>query len=107
AGAACGRHTTGGCRPDGTHGWQAPRAHLSPHAGTGAVPWRSVSDAEETKHANTDGVGVHVAGRRQTGAGGKDEDRDGGCEHGGWTWLTGTTNIGKTFRTLRRDVDAS
>jgi hypothetical protein len=73
----------------------------------GALQLLSFSDSEETKHAKTDCVGVHVAGRRHTGAGGKDEDRDGGCEHGGWTWLTGTTNIGKTFITLMQDFDAS
>lgn len=38
--------------------------------------------------------------------GGKDEDRDGGFEHGGWTWPYWHDDIGKTFGTLMQDVDA-
>jgi dihydrofolate reductase len=38
--------------------------------------------------------------------GGKDEDRDGGFEHGGWTWPYWHDDIGKTFGTLMKDVDA-
>ena len=38
--------------------------------------------------------------------GGKDEDRDGGFEHGGWTWPYWHDDIGKTFLEMMRDVDA-
>ena len=38
--------------------------------------------------------------------GGKDEDRDGGFEHGGWTWPYWHDDIGKTFFELMREVDA-
>lgn len=38
--------------------------------------------------------------------GGKDEDRDGGFEHGGWTWRYWHDDIGKTFGALMQDVDA-
>src|SRR5919197_4829383 len=38
--------------------------------------------------------------------GGKDEDRDGGFEHGGWTWPYWHDDIGKTFLAMMRDVDA-
>jgi dihydrofolate reductase len=38
--------------------------------------------------------------------GGKDEDRDGGFEHGGWTWPYWHDDIGKTIGDLMRDVDA-
>ena len=38
--------------------------------------------------------------------GGKDEDRDGGFEHGGWTWPYWHDDIGKTFFTLMQDTDA-
>ena len=38
--------------------------------------------------------------------GGKDEDRDGGFEHGGWTWPYWHDDIGKTFGALMQDVDA-
>ena len=38
--------------------------------------------------------------------GGKDEDRDGGFEHGGWTWPYWHDDIGKAFFTLMQDVDA-
>jgi dihydrofolate reductase len=38
--------------------------------------------------------------------GGKDEDRDGGFEHGGWTWPYWHDEIGKQFGELMRDVDA-
>jgi dihydrofolate reductase len=38
--------------------------------------------------------------------GGKDEDRDGGFEHGGWTWPYWHDDIGKTFMTFIREVDA-
>jgi len=38
--------------------------------------------------------------------GGKDEDRDGGFEHGGWTWPYWHDSIGQSFGALMRDVDA-
>jgi dihydrofolate reductase len=38
--------------------------------------------------------------------GGKDEDRDGGFEHGGWTLPYWHDEIGKTFGALMKDVDA-
>lgn len=38
--------------------------------------------------------------------GGKDEDRDGGFEHGGWTWPYWHDDIGKTFGTMLQDTDA-
>ena len=38
--------------------------------------------------------------------GGKDEDRDGGFEHGGWTWPYWTEAIGASFGTMMKDVDA-
>jgi dihydrofolate reductase len=38
--------------------------------------------------------------------GSKDEDRDGGFEHGGWTWPYWHDDIGKTFGALMQDVDA-
>lgn len=38
--------------------------------------------------------------------GGKDEDRDGGIEHGGWTWPYWHDDIGKSFGALMQDVDA-
>jgi dihydrofolate reductase len=38
--------------------------------------------------------------------GGKDEDRDGGFEHGGWTLPYWHDDIGKTFVELMQDVDA-
>jgi dihydrofolate reductase len=38
--------------------------------------------------------------------GGKDEDRDGGFEHGGWTWPYWHDDIGKSFFALMQDVDA-
>ena len=38
--------------------------------------------------------------------GGKDEDRDGGFEHGGWTWAYWHDDIGKSFFALIKDVDA-
>jgi len=38
--------------------------------------------------------------------GGKDEDRDGGFEHGGWTWPYWTDEIGASFGSLMKDVDA-
>jgi dihydrofolate reductase len=38
--------------------------------------------------------------------GGKDEDRDGGFEHGGWTIPFWHDDIGKTFGTLMQNVDA-
>ncbi len=36
--------------------------------------------------------------------GGKDEDRDGGFEHGGWTVPYWHDDIGKSFAALMRDV---
>lgn len=38
--------------------------------------------------------------------GGKDEDRDGGFEHGGWTVPSWHDDIGRTFLTLMQDADA-
>ncbi len=38
--------------------------------------------------------------------GGKDEDRDGGFEHGGWTLPYWHDNIGESFLALLKDVDA-
>jgi dihydrofolate reductase len=38
--------------------------------------------------------------------GGKDEDRDGGFEHGGWTWPYWNDEIGASFGALMRNVDA-
>ena len=38
--------------------------------------------------------------------GGKDEDRDGGFEHGGWTLPYWHDEIGKSFLALMKDVDA-
>ena len=38
--------------------------------------------------------------------GGKDEDRDGGFEHGAWTWPYWHDEIGKTFGGLMNGVDA-
>jgi dihydrofolate reductase len=38
--------------------------------------------------------------------GGKDEDRDGGFEHGGWTLPYWHDDIGKTFGGLMKDTDA-
>ena len=37
--------------------------------------------------------------------GGKDEDRDGGFEHGGWTWPYWHDDIGKNFFELMQGVD--
>src|SRR5687767_4329919 len=37
--------------------------------------------------------------------GGKDEDRDGGFEHGGWTIPYWHDDIGKRFETLLKDID--
>lgn len=38
--------------------------------------------------------------------GGKDEDRDGGFEHGGWTWPYWHDDIGKLFTEVMQGVDA-
>jgi len=38
--------------------------------------------------------------------GGKDEDRDGGFEYGGWTWPYWHDDIGATFGALMQDTDA-
>jgi dihydrofolate reductase len=38
--------------------------------------------------------------------GGKDEDRDGGFEHGGWTWPFWHDDIGAAFGELMQGVDA-
>jgi dihydrofolate reductase len=38
--------------------------------------------------------------------GGKDEDRDGGFEYGGWTMPYWHDDIGKTFLTMMQDCDA-
>ena len=38
--------------------------------------------------------------------GGKDEDRDGGFEYGGWTWPYWHDDMGRNFFELMQDVDA-
>ncbi|HEV7704459.1 MAG TPA: dihydrofolate reductase family protein [Gemmatimonadaceae bacterium] len=38
--------------------------------------------------------------------GGKDEDRDGGFEHGGWTWSFWHDDIGRSFGEMMNGVDA-
>jgi dihydrofolate reductase len=38
--------------------------------------------------------------------GGKDEDRDGGFEHGGWTWPYWHDDIGQAFGAMMKDADA-
>jgi dihydrofolate reductase len=38
--------------------------------------------------------------------GGKDEDRDGGFEHGGWTWPYWHDDIGASFGEMMQGVDA-
>jgi dihydrofolate reductase len=38
--------------------------------------------------------------------GGKDEDRDGGFEHGGWTWPYWHDDIGATFGAMMQNTDA-
>lgn len=38
--------------------------------------------------------------------GGKEEDRDGGFEHGGWTWPFWHDDIGASFGAMMQDVDA-
>jgi dihydrofolate reductase len=38
--------------------------------------------------------------------GGKDEDKDGGFEHGGWTWPYWHDDIGASFGAIMKDVDA-
>lgn len=38
--------------------------------------------------------------------GGKDEDRDGGFEHGGWTWPYWHDDIGRSFGAMMNGVDA-
>ena len=38
--------------------------------------------------------------------GGKDEDRDGGFEHGGWTWPYWHDDIGAGFGAMMADTDA-
>jgi dihydrofolate reductase len=38
--------------------------------------------------------------------GGKDEDRDGGFEHGGWTWPYWHDDIGGTFMAFMQRIDA-
>ena len=38
--------------------------------------------------------------------GGKDEDRDGGFEHGGWTWPFWHDDIGRSFGAMMNGVDA-
>ncbi len=40
------------------------------------------------------------------GPGGKDEDRDGGFEYGGWTFSYWHDDIGVTFGALMKDADA-
>jgi dihydrofolate reductase len=38
--------------------------------------------------------------------GGKDEDRDGGFEYGGWTWPYWHDDMGKSFFAVMKDADA-
>ena len=38
--------------------------------------------------------------------GGKDEDRDGGFEYGGWTWAYWHDDIGQSFGEMMKDTDA-
>jgi dihydrofolate reductase len=38
--------------------------------------------------------------------GGKDEDRDGGFEYGGWTWPYWHDDIGQSFGAMMKDTDA-
>jgi dihydrofolate reductase len=38
--------------------------------------------------------------------GGKDEDRDGGFEYGGWTWPYWHDDMGKSFFAMMQDADA-
>jgi hypothetical protein len=38
--------------------------------------------------------------------GGKDEDRDGGFEHGGWTMPYWHDDLGKSFFAVTKDIDA-
>jgi dihydrofolate reductase len=38
--------------------------------------------------------------------GGKDEDRDGGFEYGGWTWPYWHDDIGRSFAAMMADTDA-
>jgi dihydrofolate reductase len=38
--------------------------------------------------------------------GGKDEDREGGFEHGGWTWPYWHDDMGKSFFAIIKDADA-
>src|SRR6478752_4686040 len=38
--------------------------------------------------------------------GGKDEDRDGGFEYGGWTWPYWHNDMGQAFAALMQDCDA-
>ena len=38
--------------------------------------------------------------------GGKDEDRDGGFEHGGWTWPYWNEDIGASFAAMMKNTDA-
>jgi dihydrofolate reductase len=38
--------------------------------------------------------------------GGKDEDRDGGFEHGGWTWPYWHDDIGRAFGALMQETDS-
>lgn len=38
--------------------------------------------------------------------GGKDEDKDGGFQYGGWTWPYWHDDIGRAFGTMMQDVDA-
>jgi dihydrofolate reductase len=38
--------------------------------------------------------------------GGKDEDRDGGFEYGGWTWPYWHDDIGQSFASLMKECDA-
>ena len=38
--------------------------------------------------------------------GGKDEDRDGGFEYGGWTWPYWHDDIGQSFGAMMKDIDA-
>src|SRR3954454_6886555 len=70
------------------------RLNEGPHIG--ATPMRKLIVSE---FVTLDGV--------MQAPGGKDEDRDGGFEHGGWTLPYWHDDIGKTFFELMQGCDAS
>src|SRR3954454_18471772 len=69
------------------------RLNEGPHIG--ATPMRKLIVSE---FVTLDGV--------MQAPGGKDEDRDGGFEHGGWTLPYWHDSIGESFGALMKDVDA-